>query len=123
MSATHPSDISIREGVRRGPPRLQAAYARSQLGEVMLQARLRRGMGLLELAARVGVAPARIAKIECGQEALDVVDFFTLAVALDYDPVDLFAEAAWVLPDPQLLEAESNLVQVDWPARKQVGEA
>jgi transcriptional regulator with XRE-family HTH domain len=58
---------------------------------VLVGARKQRGLTQRELADRVGMAPAQIAKIETGDRRLDVVEFIAIARAIGVDDRELFA--------------------------------
>ncbi len=60
--------------------------------EVLVKARRRAAVSQRELAAKMGMAPSVIAKIEMGERRIDVVELITLADSLHMDPKQLFAE-------------------------------
>lgn len=61
---------------------------------VLVRARLEVGLSQRDLSAAVDRSASHIARIECGQRRLDVLQFYEFALALDRDPAALFQEAA-----------------------------
>lgn len=59
--------------------------------ELMTSARLKAGLTQSELAARLGKPQSFVAKYEGGERRIDVLEFLTIAQALEADPRKLFA--------------------------------
>lgn len=60
----------------------------------LAEARSQAGLTQRDLAARLKRPHSYVAKIECGERRLDVVEFMELARALRTDPVKLFSRIA-----------------------------
>lgn len=61
-----------------------------KLTAVLLEARLKSGMTQQQVADRLGKPQSYVAKIEGNERRIDVVEFITLANALDVVPHSLF---------------------------------
>jgi len=60
------------------------------LREVLIEARKRVGLTQAEVARRLERPQSFVAKYEAGERKLDVVEFVTLARALEREPAELF---------------------------------
>ncbi len=63
-------------------PAARSAAVRSYLGTRLREARLERGIGVRELARRIGVSPAHISQIETGKSEPSATTLFALASEL-----------------------------------------
>lgn len=77
----------------------KARYARELkiLGEVLVAARERQGLRQNVVAARLGLPPSHLAKVEAGTRRLDVIEFVRLARACDLEPSALLSEVETTL--------------------------
>ena len=62
------------------------------LGRVLVRAREARGLKQSEVAARLGVPPSYLSKIENGTRRLDAIELIHIAEALDADPAEIVRE-------------------------------
>ncbi|MBM3552969.1 MAG: helix-turn-helix transcriptional regulator [Alphaproteobacteria bacterium] len=62
-----------------------------QLLELLVKTRQSRGLTQAAVAARLGKPQSFVAKVECGERRLDVIEFIELALAMKVRPVDLIA--------------------------------
>lgn len=62
------------------------------LGDVLIRARERAGLKQGDVAARLGLPPSYLSKIENGTRRLDVVEFIRLADAMETDAAELVRE-------------------------------
>ena len=62
------------------------------LGRVLVKARERAGLKQQEVAARLGLPPSYLSKIENGTRRLDVIEFIRIAKAIGADPADMMRE-------------------------------
>lgn len=62
------------------------------LGRVLVRARERSGLKQMEVAARLGLPPSYLSKIEKGTRRLDVIELLRIAAAMDADPAELISE-------------------------------
>ena len=60
-----------------------------QLLELLVKTRQSRGLTQAAVAARLGKPQSFVAKVECGERRLDVIEFIELALAMKVRPVDL----------------------------------
>jgi transcriptional regulator with XRE-family HTH domain len=67
------------------------------LGEILARARERAGVKQSDLAARLGMPPSYLSKIENGTRRLDVVELIQIAEALGVDPAELVREVTKAL--------------------------
>lgn len=66
--------------------------------EELIAARKRSGLNQTEIAARLGKNQQYLSRIESGRRRIDVVEFVSLARAMDFDPAKLFARIVRKLP-------------------------
>lgn len=59
------------------------------LGRVLFTARERAGLKQQDVAARLGLPPSYLSKIENGTRRLDVIELIRIAHAMDVDPADI----------------------------------
>ena len=64
------------------------------LGEMLVKARERAGLKQQDVAAKLGLPPSYLSKIENGTRRLDVIEFIRIAKAIGTDPADLIREIA-----------------------------
>jgi transcriptional regulator with XRE-family HTH domain len=62
------------------------------LGEVLTRVREAVGVKQAELAARLGVPPSYLSKIENGTRRLDVIELVRIAEAMGADPAEIVRE-------------------------------
>lgn len=62
------------------------------LVEVLIQARKVSGFTQAEIANKIGRDQTFVSLIERGQRRVDVIEFISLANAMESDPVELFAQ-------------------------------
>jgi transcriptional regulator with XRE-family HTH domain len=62
------------------------------LGEVLTRVREAAGVRQAELAARLGVPPSYLSKIENGTRRLDVIELVRIAEAMGADPAEIVRE-------------------------------
>lgn len=62
------------------------------LGSVIADARKRRGLKQLEIAARLDLPASYLSKIEKGTRRVDVIELIRIAEAMEMDPADLITE-------------------------------
>lgn len=72
--------------------------AHKHLVDVLIATRRRAGLTQAQLAQLIGKDQRFISLIERSQRRVDVVEFYALAVAMDVDPVKLYAAVAKRLP-------------------------
>jgi len=63
------------------------------LVDLLIEARLAAGLTQRALARRIGKVQSHICAIEQRQRRVELLEFYTIARALDLDPVDLFRQA------------------------------
>lgn len=80
-------------------PKTIFSGAHKHLVQTLKDARKRSGLKQEELAQRLGCPRTMISLIETGQRRVDVLEFYTIAKALDLDPAELFDEMAKKLPE------------------------
>jgi transcriptional regulator with XRE-family HTH domain len=80
-------------------PKSVFSGAHRHLVEVLADARKKAGLTQAELAAKVGKDQSYISIIEGSQRRVDVLEFYALARAMEFDPVVLFAEVVSRLPE------------------------
>jgi transcriptional regulator with XRE-family HTH domain len=68
------------------------------LGEVLVRIRERAGLKQSDVAARLGLPPSYLSKIENGTRRLDVIELVRIAEAMDVDPASIVRELQKVLP-------------------------
>lgn len=59
------------------------------LGRVIARAREARGLKQQDVAARLGLPPSYLSKVEHGTRRLDAIEFIQIAEAIETDPADL----------------------------------
>src|SRR5207237_9058298 len=59
------------------------------LGEVLVRAREKAGLKQSDVAARLGLPPSYLSKIENGTRRLDVIELIQIAEAMETDPADI----------------------------------
>jgi transcriptional regulator with XRE-family HTH domain len=64
------------------------------VGACLAAARRRANVTQQELAVRLGKPQSFVSEYERGQRRVDVVEFLVISLALDFDPLELFAEIA-----------------------------
>ena len=64
------------------------------LVDLLIEARLAAGLTQRALARRIGKVQSHICAIEQRQRRVELLEFYTIARALDLDPVELFSRAA-----------------------------
>jgi transcriptional regulator with XRE-family HTH domain len=74
---------------RRPNPVFGESYA--LIRRVLVRAREDAGLTQRAVAARLGRWPSHIARIECGQRRIDLLEFCQLAAVLGLDPTTLLA--------------------------------
>lgn len=62
------------------------------LGEVVLRARERAGLKQADVAAKLGLPPSYLSKVESGTRRLDVIELIRIAEAIGIDPAALVSE-------------------------------
>ena len=62
------------------------------LGAILARTRERAGLKQAELAARLGLPPSYLSKIENGVRRLDVIELIQIADAIGSDPADIVSE-------------------------------
>jgi transcriptional regulator with XRE-family HTH domain len=62
------------------------------LGRIIAAAREVRGLKQQEVAARLGLPPSYLSKVEHGTRRLDVIEFIRIAQAIGADPSELMRE-------------------------------
>jgi transcriptional regulator with XRE-family HTH domain len=67
------------------------------LGKALAQARERRGFKQSDIAAKLGLPPSHLSKVENGTRRLDVIEFVQIAEAMETDPGALMREIAEAL--------------------------
>ena len=73
-----------------------AAYA--SFVETMIASRRDAGLSQIELGARIGRTQSWVSSYERGVRRIDLIEFAAIAVAMGYEPTDLFAKVAAKLP-------------------------
>ncbi len=66
----------------------------AELVDLLIEARLAAGLTQRALARRIGKVQSHICAIEQRQRRVELLEFYTIARALDLDPVALFGRAA-----------------------------
>jgi transcriptional regulator with XRE-family HTH domain len=61
---------------------------------ILRASRAEAGLSQRQLADRLGWSKSKYASVEAGERRLDVIEFKSVAKALDVDPVDLFKRFA-----------------------------
>ena len=64
------------------------------LVDLLIEARQAAGLTQRALARRIGKVQSHVCAIEQRQRRVELLEFYTIARALDVDPVDLFGRAA-----------------------------
>lgn len=72
--------------------------AQFEVVDTLVRLRKGRGISQTELARRLGKTQQFVSLIEMGGRRITVVDFFVLAVALEVNPLEAFAEAVQNIP-------------------------
>lgn len=67
------------------------------LGEAVTAARERAGLKQSDVAARLGVPPSYLSKIENGTRRLDVIELIEIAGAIGTDPAEILRVVAEVI--------------------------
>lgn len=62
------------------------------LGEVLVRARERAGLKQTDVAARLGLPPSHLSKVENGTRRLDVIELIQIAEAMEIDAAELVRE-------------------------------
>ena len=70
------------------------------LGRVLARARERAHVKQSDLAAKLGVPPSYLSKVENGTRRLDVIEFVQIAEAMDADPAEIVTELRDALLHP-----------------------
>lgn len=73
--------------------------AYSRLIEFMVHNRKEAGLTQVALAARLKKPQSFVSKLERGERRLDVVEFYAIMRAMNYDPGSAFIDYANSLPD------------------------
>jgi len=73
--------------------------AHKHLARTLKDARMKAGLKQRELAERLGRERTLISPIETGQRRADVLEFYAIAKALEFNPTELFEELCTMLPD------------------------
>ena len=60
--------------------------------EVLIEARKKKGLTQVEVAAALGTPQSYVSKYESGERRLDVVEFIAVATALQEDPITLLRQ-------------------------------
>ncbi len=71
--------------------------------ELLRKSREDAGLSQRAVAARLGVSPSWVAKVELGERRLDVVEFVRLTRALRADTLALFTAVAKAVKKPRRL--------------------
>ncbi|MGJ8478715.1 helix-turn-helix domain-containing protein [Sphingobium yanoikuyae] len=69
-----------------------------KLGAALAEIRREKGVLQEELATRLGKDQSLISNIERGHRRIDVLEFYTIARALDIEPADMFARVTEGFP-------------------------
>ena len=80
------------------------------LGEAMVRARERAGLKQSEVAAKLGLPPSYLSKIENGTRRLDVIEFVQIANAMNLDPAEVLHELETALGTRGPVAVESRHV-------------
>jgi len=62
------------------------------LGEAMVRARERAGLKQSDVAAKLGLPPSYLSKIENGTRRLDVIELVRIAEAMKIDPAEIVGD-------------------------------
>jgi transcriptional regulator with XRE-family HTH domain len=62
------------------------------LGEALIRARERAGLKQSDVAARIGLPPSYLSKIENGTRRLDVIELVRIAEAMEVDPAEIVGD-------------------------------
>jgi transcriptional regulator with XRE-family HTH domain len=76
-------------GADRVSTKSRLAVELELLGQALTAARERAGLKQSDLAARLGVPPSYLSKIENGTRRLDVIELIQIAEAMKIDPADI----------------------------------
>lgn len=71
------------------------------LGRVIRDARERRGLKQMEVAARLDLPASYLSKIEKGTRRVDVIELIRIAEAIGTDPADLITEVRRAIERPE----------------------
>jgi transcriptional regulator with XRE-family HTH domain len=69
------------------------------LVNALVKARKDASVSQTELGRRLGKGQKFVSVIETGVRRVDLIEFYVIAKALGYDPVQLYAEVVTVLPE------------------------
>lgn len=62
------------------------------LGQALIRARERVGLKQSDVAARIGLPPSYLSKIENGTRRLDVIELVRIAEAMEVDPAEIVGD-------------------------------
>jgi transcriptional regulator with XRE-family HTH domain len=95
-----PESIAVHDGRSAVPAADSVRAAVDSIGERLRSLRQARGLGVRELARRVGVTPSLLSQLERGSVNPSVVTLFRLAEALNTTTDSFFREESGVRPQP-----------------------
>ncbi|SEH14937.1 Helix-turn-helix [Sphingopyxis sp. YR583] len=72
--------------------------AQNSIAAALTAARLKSGLKQTELAKSIGKHQSYISDIERGQRRVDLLEFYALARAMNFEPAELYAEVTKDLP-------------------------
>ncbi len=79
-------------GQDRVSTKAKLATELATLGHVLVKTRERAGLKQSDVAAKLGLPPSYLSKIETGTRRLDVIELLQIAEALDVDPAEIVRE-------------------------------
>jgi transcriptional regulator with XRE-family HTH domain len=79
------------------------------LGEVLVEARERGGLKQAEVAARLGVPPSYLSKVENGTRRLDAIELVRLSLAMGEDPAVIVHELHRKLEDRRKVSVSTQV--------------